>query len=483
VPPQCKRHVVVTEAFIFAPRTLGITRQAYPPERFFEDTTRFLRLKTPDVPLVNLTDRSWIDDLLEKSNAACPVQWRARLLGCVYRRAIRDRAKVLRLALESAEEPEVESLTADIVTFVERLRRARGHLKEVMLVEEHGPLGLVVDEFTSLVVEASCTRLVEGIDSVGFGPSRLSDVRAQVAQLAVEEYLHRRERGYGSYALEGDANEGLPHRRRTLKRAISSALYLDIGHESGGEFAQNFIGMVSAAAAMLFAILVAVWAQLQWEMTAWPFILVMVLSYVVKDRIKEIGKRVLGKRARGLTPDVVLKVRVPSTGAVVGLCREWFSVEAPEALDAEVLRIRHIDHPDGVEELGRPESVMAYRKEVRLQAAGLQRGLASVEGLTDIIRFNLARVRRRMDAPIELYTLVHPTTHELVEVPCGRVYHLNIVLRTTTRSDGASRVELERVRVVLDQLGIRRVERVHPSAGVTDVEAAGLHETDSPDLL
>jgi hypothetical protein len=483
VPPNCKRHVVVTEAFIFAPRTLGITRQAYPPERFFEDTTRFIRLKTPDVPLADLAVLERVEQLLDSSSDTRPAEWRVRLLGCVYRRAIRDSARVLTQRLDVLATEDIDRLARDLLAFVEQLQVAREHLKAVVLQPVHGTLGAVVDEFVSLVAEASCTRLVEGIDNAGDGLPSLVGVRARAAEVAVEEYLHRRGCGYASYALEGDANEGLPHRRRTLKRVISSALYLDIGHERAGDLAQNFVGMVSAAAAMLFAILVAVWAQLRWEMTAWPFILVMVLSYVVKDRIKEVIKGALGKRAKGMAPDVVLKVRVPSTGAVVGLCREWFAVETPDTLDPEILRIRHIDHPEGLEEMGRPETVMAYRKEVALNAAGLQQGLANVEGLTDIIRFNLARLRRRMDAPIELYTLVHPETHELVEVPCGRVYHLNIVLRTTTRSDGAVRIELERVRVVLDQLGIRRVERVHPLAAVTDVEAAGLHETDSPDLV
>ena len=87
-------------------------------------------------------------------------------------------------------------------------------------------------------------------------------------------------------------------------------------------------------------------------------------------------------------------------------------------------------------------------------------------------------------APAEIYTLVHPTTQSLVEVACGRVYHLNVVLRTTSGTGSASRVELERVRVVLDQSGIKRVERVYPGEAVTDVEAAGLDEMgDSPDLV
>lgn len=475
--------MVVTEAFIFAPKTLGITRQAYPTERFFEDTTRFLRLKTPDEPLARLTERARIDELLDDACDARPIEWRLRLLGCVYRRAIRDRARVLSQRLSAVTAEGAEALAVDMTTFVDRLGQARAHLKSVALQPEHGALGPAVDEFVSLVAEASCTRLVEGLDLVDAELASLRAIRAHVATAAVREYHHRREQGYESFALEGDTNEGLPHRRRTLKRAISSALYLDIGHERGGELAQNFIGMISAAAAMFFAIVVAVWAQLRWEMTAWPFILVMVLSYVVKDRIKEIGKRALGKRARGMAPDVVQKVRVPSTGSVVGLCREWFDVLSPESLDTEVSRLRHIDHPGGMEELGRPETVMVYRKEVALKVAELNHDLTHIDGLTDIIRFNLARVRRRMDAPTEIYTLVHPQTHQLVEVPCGRVYHLNIVLRTTTRSDGASRVEMERVRVVLDQVGIRRVERVHPAAALTDVEAAGLHETDSPDLL
>ena len=189
------------------------------------------------------------------------------------------------------------------------------------------------------------------------------------------------------------------------------------------------------------------------------------------------------KRARMMSPKVVLTVRAPSTGAVVGVCKEWFEVLDAAGVEEEILRIRHIDHPGGLDELGRPENVMFYRKEVTMKGRGFRQGLSDVEGLTDIIRFNLARLRRRMDAPTEIYTLVHPTTRQLVEVPCGRVYHLNIVLRTTTGLGVDSRVELERVRVVLDQRGIRRVQRVYPDRALTDVEAAEVEETDGPVLV
>jgi hypothetical protein len=391
---------------------------------------------------------------------------------------------VLTRRIDALEADDVTALGRDIDAFLKELSAAILSFRSVAIEPDIGDSAAAVDEFVSLVSEAACTRVVEAVDArVGAFPELL-DRRSALAEAAIAEYQHRRARGYTSFALVGDDNEGLPHRQRVLKRAMSSALYLDIGYQEAGEFVHNIAGMVAAAAAMLFAIVVAVWAQLRWEMTTWPFIAVMVISYAIKDRIKELSRRTLGRRVKGLAPDVVVKLRVPSTDSVVGVCREWFSVEHPDGLDEEILRIRHIDHDNELDEMGRPESVMVYRKEVSLEGRRLRKDLARVDGLTDIIRFNLSRLRRRMDAPVEMYTLVHPLTRELVEVPCGRVYHLNIVLRTTSGRGREALVELERVRVVVDQGGIRRVERVYPGQAVTSVEPAELDEVrDSPDLV
>ena len=51
IDPTKKKQRYSVEAWIFVPRSLGLTRASYPRERFYEDTAAFVRVKTPTVAL------------------------------------------------------------------------------------------------------------------------------------------------------------------------------------------------------------------------------------------------------------------------------------------------------------------------------------------------------------------------------------------------------------------------------------------------
>jgi hypothetical protein len=76
--------------------------------------------------------------------------------------------------------------------------------------------------------------------------------------------------------------------------------------------------------------------------------------------------------------------------------------------------------------------------------------------LTDILRFNVRRLRARMDAPYEDRQVVEPATRELMTVRCASIHHVNLLLRLV--AEGETR--FERFRVVLDQRGIKRIEHL-----------------------
>ena len=71
----------------------------------------------------------------------------------------------------------------------------------------------------------------------------------------------------------------------------------------------------------------------------------MVLSYIVKDRIKEHGKRILGRRLGQWLPDHILKVIKADTDEEIGRCRENFFPTKSKQVDPEIRRYRHAEHP------------------------------------------------------------------------------------------------------------------------------------------
>jgi hypothetical protein len=502
-----KRQRYRVECFTFVPRTLGISRETYPAARFYEDTAAFVRMKTPTValsalarapkaspwftPLADRLDRLLAGEVRVDGTAA----HRLKLLGCIYRSAIRDetddivrryspppdrdgtRQPGLPDTTQTARDADLtrtaDRFLSDLDAALERLRQLGERCDHAAMDGSVREVWRAVDEYVTLYSEEALTRLVELLDrrpTPAGATGGLASVRERVAKSAVEAYRYRRARGYPSYVDKGSDNELLPYRRHLLKRIVSSALYLDIRHQQSGGLVTNVVGMIAAAAAMLFATLAAIWAQGQWGSFSAAFVGVMVASYIIKDRIKEWGRQRLGRSFQRFVPDHVVEIRDVDSGRLVGQCRESFSVVEPSKVDAEVRRLRHIDHPTAVATDGRPETVLRYTKEINLDSAALERLLEGVEGLNDIIRFNLGRLRERMDGPFEAYHHIDPSTLELVSVPCARVYHVNLVLRFTTGRGAGATTEVERVRVVLDQRGIKRIESITVGARVGAIE-------------
>jgi len=490
VEPGVKRQRYLVETFMFVPRTLGISGQSYGVQGFFEDLQTFVRLKTPQVALEALAKagrgerwfspvRAELDRLLSGGARATDDLVRSlKVLGGIYRTAIRDEGRLLLsrfVSLESDVEGAMmreQELGRALSTWIEHLESALTRLRHAGSRCEHAIVPLVVretwaavDEYVAIYAEEIATSLVQACDERlraehQSGESPLGAVRERLADVAIGAYRYRRSRGYPSYAVPDAPNEDLPRRRRILKRVIASVLYLDLHHEEGGALQRDIIAGVAAAIAMVFAALVAMWAQLEWGPLSTTFIFVLVASYIIKDRIKEWARRSLGRRFSANMPDFVTEIRNPDSEHVIGQLRESVSILDPSRIDPEINDLRHVDHPSAIASHGRPEVVVRYVKEVVLESDDLHKAMDGVEGLNDIIRFNFAKFRARMDDPVEIYRIVHPTNRSVVEVPCARVYHINVVLRITRGRNKKALSHLVRVRVVLDSEGLKRVESI-----------------------
>lgn len=432
ITPDRRVQDYTLDAFIFIPRTLGITTDSYDARAFTQDTGAFVRLTTPKVPLADLglDGTSAYLDLKEGEERVR----RIKVLACVLRSAIK--AEVA--ALEPAE-------------FCEALK---GALERFKSLRPQNPntrtegAWQAADEFVSLRAEEACTELVARLPE--------GEERAALATLAVDCYLHRLDRGYHSTVEAGAENEALLRSRRLAKRAISSVLWLDITRSEPGRFWRNVIGMVAAAAAMAFAVATTLWATAHYEMFSVTFVTIAITSYVVKDRIKDLGKAVLGKRLRSFVADHEVVVADRESGAKLGTARERFRIAEAGDIHPVIAELRLRHHHSAMAADARPEVVLHWSKEVRLDSDALARHPLGVTGLTDILRFNIRHLRAHMDAAYQDRQVVNPETRELLTVRCASVHHVNLLLRLV--AEGETR--FESFRVVLDQRGIKRIEHL-----------------------
>jgi hypothetical protein len=464
------------ETYIFVPRSLCLTKQSYPRERFYSDTAAFIRMTAPVLPLSALSKKTtvkpWASDIQEQINhfadgapgdIDAAVQ-NLKLLGCVFKRAVRDARLRVRADISTMLENPEQDLSSKLLNdFEEDVRTALRRLRKVG--EKSGKEGVpeklrvcwrAVDEYTALIAEEAITDLVSLVEPLLNSP-RLTKAADSLRDLAIEQYVHRRKQGYASYADEGARNEYLPHRWRVLKRYISSALYLDVSRELSGRIVTQVIAMAAAGVAMLFATLALLFIQANWAASlSSAFVFAMVVSYIIKDQIKDIGKRIIGKKMAQFMPDHVVTIH-GNNEEKLGTCTENFRVQNVHDVpsDVQTLRYADLDSHEAVE--GRPETVLQHEKNISLSSAALRGQFAGATGLTDIMRLNMSPMLTRMDDPTESYRYIHPRNRTLMETECARVYHVNVVLRLSADDESSS---LHRLRVVLNKKGIQRVEVV-----------------------
>jgi hypothetical protein len=465
--------------YIFVPTVLSINSETYSSANFYADTASFIRMTTPKVPLGDISHKSvvkpWASDVKEAINkfaAGEPGDEQAaeqglKLLACVFKSAVRDSHAAVHTDIGNAIRSNDWTLTAkhleeyldDLQTALRRIHKVGERSHKEGVPENLRESWRAIDEYASLLAEESITDLIELCDIENSEP-RLENVLVDLRDMAIAQYKHRREQGFDSFARDGEQNEYLPHRWRVLKRYISSALYLTVEQKQTGTLARDAIGMVASAAAMLFAASAAVIITNQWAASlSSAFIAAMVISYVIKDRIKEHGKRHLGRQLKRFLADHVVRI-IGSGGTEVGSAKESFHIQSTTDCADEVLKIRYADLNSHEAIEGRPENVLCYSKDIALSSDALQEQFAGALGLTDIIRLNFLPFMRRMDDAWEKYRYIHPTKRTICETKCARVYHVNVVLQLFNQD---ALIDRHRVRVVANKKGILRIEEIGPN--------------------
>jgi hypothetical protein len=481
IKPERRDNRYRIETYFFIPVSLGVDPYTYSRELFYRDIQAYIRFKTPVVALAALLEP---DNARSPFNALAPALARAlrsdhdveahrtishelRLLGCLVRATTRDRAVDAIRRLQSARgqvqaQPALVddarlgagSLVADIDAVMTRFRGLRASFAEPVLPAWLKQVYQCVDEYLSLSIENTFTMLVEEIDLDPGARSALAAERERLAAVLLAERRHREGARYQSVLRPDAAQEQYIYRSGLLKKFVSSVLFLRISKETEGRRLTDLIAAFAAGVAMLLATLAAIFSQRRWGWASLPFVGGVVVSYILKDRVKDWLKIYFSMKMTRWLADYNVRIRDPESGVVLGRCREAFSFLPETRVPAGILERRHRDAMSPVEAEGKPEVVMKYEKDVHLDGRIIGDRYGRMSDINDIIRFNISHFLARTDDPIRVVRYYDPAGDAVESVRCPKVYHVNVVFAFR----GADRTTLERVRVVLDKRGIRRLE-------------------------
>lgn len=474
------------DMYFFVPRALNINPSTYSKELFYSSIQRYIRFKTPQFSLLEIIDPSVEasplarirKDLLtllagsENGETVETVFCETKLLGAVTRGAIRDGVK--RLLGDLATLPPVEApdtplaafresaqeFIGDLDAYIVRVRELRQEMLGPAVPVKLREAFLFLDEFISLTVQDYLSMLLHALRERSDLGNSCSQMDASIAAMIGAEQRYRQSMGYPSVLSNGRTDSTLLYRRSVLKKFISNVLFLNT-EVSEWEGVSQIPLAVAAGFAMLFAAVVMVLAQNRYTTNSIPFIVVVVVSYIFKDRLKDWLKLYLSKGLVRWTADRKIRIRDPYSGRVIGKLKEAFSFAEEARIPAEVLYCRHMDNITSIDEEGKPERVIKYEKEVSLFPARVSRFHQRRRDLNDIMRLNIDDFLKQADDPFVDYLHLDLASGQLQQVHCQRVYHVNVVFTyrsLDSRKQAAQR--FERIRLVLNRDGIVKLDEV-----------------------
>jgi hypothetical protein len=464
----------LVETYVFLPASLNIDEETYPRAAFYADIHNYVRFKTPVMGLeeVLASDGSPLAKLeagLRTGLSSEPeLVYQVKLLSCIFRGALRRFAQEVgaRCVGPWRGEEENARLDADARAMQDGVRRVLVRFREwarsaneCRLQEKTRASIRLVDEYMSLTVEQFFRKAVADMDALPRSAIFI-ELRKDLMEEVLREERYRKEHGLRSVLSPTGDNEDYIHRFGFLKKFCMNILFLSAQRNQKRQGWEEVLFALAAGVAMAFATAVALWAQVRFTQVSLNFFLIMVVGYMMKDRIKEGLRRILSQVASRHLFDRTARIVDPVTGRCLGTCKEKVdygrAVRVPEAVEA----LRSHDDFITVAQGELAETVLRYQKQVVLDAELLPRTGPGPGGVTDIIRLNVERFLRDMDEPEYALEYVDLEDFSVGRVRGAKCYQVDLAFRFIVHEAKQERVSLQLVRLVLDRNGIKRMLRL-----------------------
>ncbi len=464
------------ESWIFLPATLGVNALTYTREQFYADITNYYRAITPVFPLEDVAccnACNEIDDISGAGvlsiipNAQYPFdylsnavynqanypgkanlaeyEYQIKMFCAIFKSAMREQYNLIKEL--GAQCKDLKREQEEVALFIKYSRQilktfaslGESHKDRVEAdVYKYFSFG---EEFIINLSELYFYKLEKNILSANI-----------VSSFLIELGEHKKERGYGVLKRgSGRNNSRLLYRWNVLKKYVESDLFLSIDKRKSGVLKEQIWYSIAAGLAMVFATAVSFAFQQKYGNFTMPLFVALVVSYMLKDRIKELVRSVFSSNRKLKYFDNKTLFSVKDT--VIGRSREGFDIIPQEEVPQEILRMRNRSLILDVENSINQEDVLFYRNLIELDSSKLSATSEyKTSGINEILFINLSSFIKKMDNPQAVYNICGANGIEQITV--NKVYYLNFIFQI---SHGSTTLR-QRCRVTMNRSGIIELE-------------------------
>lgn len=449
--------------WFFVPGSLDITRATYPKDMFYQDVKSNIRLITPtfllreivDEPAVPLRNiRRAVSELASNPTRTliAEYEYHVKMFVAIVKSSLRDELFHIKQNRISSD---ILALSERFIENAERIcdeyTRIRSIINAPTVPEDVLKMYLCGDEFLGDITVKHLLDLMRWLKVRGIG-----ELDAKAAGLYNKIGEHKKKMGYPQVKKdEPKLNKTYLYRFSMLKKYIESDLYLRAPKKRDGVFVEQLYFSIAAGVAMLFATVVSYVFQKKFGSLTLPLFIALIISYMLKDRIKELMRFYFAHRVGSKYFDN--KARIIHKDTELGWLKEGVDFISPGKIAPEIMAIRKNSNLTEID--GRPsaDKVILYRKSVHIDRKKLQeKADYSFSGINDIIRLNVINFTKKMDNPVTPINILGEDGG-IETVNCDREYFLHLVLQY--KYDDT--VEYKSFRIALSRDGIHSIEEVH----------------------
>ncbi|MDR2225762.1 MAG: hypothetical protein LBE52_07190 [Providencia sp.] len=447
-PRKSKEIRYQVETFFFLPSSLQVNPDLYTASSLQRSLKNYIRLRPPTVKLSSLaTENGELDELkqwLEKCEPQNPpsldeYENKLKRYALTFKRTVRLNLKMVSQNPQRQTPEYLTDLLADIEKCLNCYRTLSVYTASIE-AEIHSNAFSYCDEFMTYYTMNYLHDLLA---------DKQLPLREEMRHFWYQEMRYLKKHYPDCFPSNETDAELVTYRRNLLKKYINRYLYLDIRHKRGLPLLLHSIYGIAAAISMIFATLIAFLWQGKYGALSANLFLAMVIGYIFKDRLKEIGREQLYRIFQKWIPDRQLRIYREGVKAPVGVCKESFRFISEAMLSPDIREMRQQSHWVNLVNVQRVEDILYYRKDVLLhnRQAVFEKNQSSI---ADITRFNISDFLKYIDISYEELTVNDEEPAMIGE----KVYHIYLCRRVTM--DKKTYNELARLVVNAD--GIKRLE-------------------------
>lgn len=449
--------------WIFVPSSLDINKLTYTKQQFYRDVKSNIRLITPRFLLRDIASSSSepLRRLRDAMNefASNPTrttskeyEHQAKLFAAIIKSSLRDECNHI---LSRRKIEEVQNLTMQFTANSKEILASFHSLKGIINVPTVTSEGYqayaFADEFICDMMARHAMKLLERLDQKA--PASAECHALKDFLISLNDY--RREEGLPFVdGTDKRQNKDYFYRQGILKKYVEGILFLRADKKKDGVLAEQLLFSIAAGMAMIFATVVA-WAfQRHFGNLTWPLFIALIISYMLKDRIKELMRYYFAHKVGSRFFDN--KARICYKDKRIGWLKEGVDFISSSKVSPAIKDLRRQNTMIEMENSILDEQVLLYRKSVHIDRKMLDESCVyRLDGVNDIMRLNVHSFLPNMDNPQVPTRVVMPDGH-LSLVQLDKVYYLHVILQYTYDNT----TEFKHFRIELNRDGIRGIEEM-----------------------